>query len=50
MRVDMMNDAAEMLEASGIKDVKTYDNGSAPGMAIHEMELPAWDMTLKLQC
>jgi choline dehydrogenase-like flavoprotein len=37
MRVDMMNDAAEMLEASGIKDVKTYDNGSAPGMAIHEM-------------
>lgn len=37
MRVDMMNDAAEMLEAAGIKDVKTYDNGSAPGMAIHEM-------------
>ena len=37
MRVDMMNDAAEMLEAAGIKDVTTYDNGSAPGMAIHEM-------------
>ncbi|RYG51146.1 MAG: GMC family oxidoreductase, partial [Chitinophagaceae bacterium] len=37
MRVDMMNDAAEMLEAAGMKDVKTYDNGSAPGMAIHEM-------------
>ncbi|UYQ94739.1 GMC family oxidoreductase [Chitinophaga horti] len=37
MRKDMMNDAAEMLEAAGIKDVKTYDNGSYPGMAIHEM-------------
>jgi hypothetical protein len=23
MRIDMMNDAAEMLEASGIKNVKT---------------------------
>jgi choline dehydrogenase-like flavoprotein len=37
MRKDMMNDAAEMLEAAGVKDVKTYDNGSWPGMAIHEM-------------
>jgi len=37
MRVDMMNDAAEMLEAAGMKDITTYDNGSAPGMAIHEM-------------
>ncbi|MEO6916606.1 MAG: GMC family oxidoreductase [Chitinophagaceae bacterium] len=37
MRVDMMNDAAEMLEASGMKNVTTYDNGSYPGMAIHEM-------------
>lgn len=37
MRIDMQNDAAEMLEAAGIKDVKTYDNGSFPGMAIHEM-------------
>jgi choline dehydrogenase-like flavoprotein len=33
----MQNDAAEMLEAAGMKDVKTYDNGSFPGMAIHEM-------------
>jgi choline dehydrogenase-like flavoprotein len=33
----MMNDAAEMLEAAGVKNVKTYDNGSWPGMAIHEM-------------
>ena len=37
MRVDMINDAAEMLEAAGIKDVHTYDNGCDPGMAIHEM-------------
>jgi len=37
MRVDMMNDAAEMLTVAGLKDVKTYDNGYAPGMGIHEM-------------
>lgn len=37
MRIDMMNDAAEMLEDAGIKNVNTYDNGSEPGMAIHEM-------------
>jgi choline dehydrogenase-like flavoprotein len=37
MRKDMMNDAAEMLEAAGLKNVSTYDNGSYPGMAIHEM-------------
>jgi choline dehydrogenase-like flavoprotein len=37
MRVDMMNDAAEMLEKAGIKDVHTYDSGYYPGMGIHEM-------------
>jgi len=37
MRKDMANDAAEMLEAAGFKNVRTYDNGSYPGMAIHEM-------------
>jgi choline dehydrogenase-like flavoprotein len=37
MRKDMMNDAAEMLETAGLKNVRTYDNGSWPGMAIHEM-------------
>jgi len=37
MRIDMMNDAKEMLEASGVKDVRTYDAGYAPGMGIHEM-------------
>ncbi len=37
MRKDMMADAAEMLEASGLKNIRTWDNGSFPGMAIHEM-------------
>jgi choline dehydrogenase-like flavoprotein len=37
MRKDMANDAAEMLEAAGLKNVKTYDAGSYPGLAIHEM-------------
>jgi choline dehydrogenase-like flavoprotein len=37
MRVDMMNDAKEMLEAAGVKNVTTYDNGYEPGMGIHEM-------------
>jgi len=37
MRIDMANDAKEMLEASGLQNVKIYDNGSFPGMAIHEM-------------
>lgn len=37
MRKDMMNDAAEMLEKCGAKNIKTYDRGSFPGMAIHEM-------------
>ncbi|GAA4734558.1 GMC oxidoreductase [Flavisolibacter ginsenosidimutans] len=37
MRVDMMNDAKEMLETAGVKDVRTYDNDYAPGMGIHEM-------------
>ena len=37
MRKDMMADAAEMLEAAGAKNVETFDRGSFPGMAIHEM-------------
>lgn len=37
MRKDMINDAAEMLEAAGVKNVGTYDAGCFPGMAIHEM-------------
>lgn len=37
MRVDMMNDAKEMLESAGVKEVNTWDSGYAPGMGIHEM-------------
>jgi choline dehydrogenase-like flavoprotein len=37
MRKDMINDMAEMLEQAGANMVKTFDSGSFPGMAIHEM-------------
>jgi choline dehydrogenase-like flavoprotein len=37
MRKDMMQDAIEMLEAAGLKDVKSHDDGYYPGMGIHEM-------------
>lgn len=37
MRVDMMNDAAEMLEAAGCRDVQTTDTGYNFGRGIHEM-------------
>jgi choline dehydrogenase-like flavoprotein len=37
MRKDMMEDAKEMLEISGLKNVKTFDNEFFPGMGIHEM-------------
>ncbi len=33
----MMNDAAEMLEAAGFKNVSTYNAHSYPGLGIHEM-------------
>ena len=36
-REAMRNDMAEMLEAAGAKDVRTWDDGYAPGMGIHEM-------------
>ncbi len=37
MRVDMMNDMAEMLSECGVRDVKTFDQGYFPGQGIHEM-------------
>ena len=37
MRVDMMEEAKNMLEIAGLKDVKTYDNGYGFGQGIHEM-------------
>ncbi|WP_143959744.1 GMC oxidoreductase [Litoribacter populi] len=37
MRKDMMDDAAEMLEAAGLRNVNTYDAGYTFGQGIHEM-------------
>jgi choline dehydrogenase-like flavoprotein len=37
MRRDMASDMAEMLEAAGVKRVRTYDREYFPGMGIHEM-------------
>ena len=37
MRKDMKDAAAEMLEASGFKNVKTYDGADNIGLGIHEM-------------
>ena len=37
MRRDMMNDMADMLEATGVKEVHTFENDYYPGMGIHEM-------------
>jgi choline dehydrogenase-like flavoprotein len=37
MRKDMANDMAEMLEAAGVKNVRTFDEPCFPGAGIHEM-------------
>ncbi len=37
MRIDMENDAKEILEAAGVKDVNGWDGDYALGMGIHEM-------------
>lgn len=37
MRIDMKDDARDILENAGIKDVIAFDTESAPGAAIHEM-------------
>jgi choline dehydrogenase-like flavoprotein len=37
MRIDMINDAQEMIEKAGLMNVKPYDNGAVPGQSIHEM-------------
>jgi choline dehydrogenase-like flavoprotein len=37
MREDMKNDAAEMLEEAGFKNIRTFDNPGGPGLGIHEM-------------
>lgn len=37
MRKDMMNDAAEMLDAAGVKNIMTHDRNIGVGLGIHEM-------------
>jgi choline dehydrogenase-like flavoprotein len=37
MRIDMANDAKEMLEAAGVKEVNTYTSEAVLGKGIHEM-------------
>ena len=37
MRKDMLNDAVEMLEAAGVKNVKGREGDGTPGRGIHEM-------------
>jgi choline dehydrogenase-like flavoprotein len=37
MRKDMATDMAEILSATGVKDVQTFDDEYFPGMGIHEM-------------
>jgi choline dehydrogenase-like flavoprotein len=37
MRKDMMNDAIEILEAAGVKNVHGWDGDGTPGRGIHEM-------------
>ena len=37
MRKDMLNDAIEMLEIAGVKDVRGIDGDGTPGRGIHEM-------------
>src|ERR1700749_1885083 len=36
MRKDMQADAVEMLEAAGVKDIKSYDSNAYLGRGIHE--------------
>jgi choline dehydrogenase-like flavoprotein len=50
MRKDMANDAAEMLEAGGFKNVKTYDREIGVGLGIHEMGTARWAKIPRLQC
>jgi len=37
MRIDMKNDAMEMLSATGVKNIKGYDGDGTLGRGIHEM-------------
>jgi choline dehydrogenase-like flavoprotein len=37
MRKDIMNQAAEMFDAAGFKNIQTFDKGYSMGLGIHEM-------------
>lgn len=37
MKADMKNDAVEMLESAGCKNIRTFDNNAVLGGSIHEM-------------
>ena len=37
MREDMKNDAVEMYDALGLKNISTFDDPGGPGLGIHEM-------------
>ena len=45
MRLDMANDAAEMLEASGAKNVKPFDNNTPRARGSTRWARPAWATT-----
>ena len=47
MRKDMKEAAAEMLEAAGFKNVKTYDGANNIGLGIHEMGTARMGANLK---
>lgn len=47
MRKDMVNDAAEMLDAAGYKDIGTFDNFKGFGRCIHEMGTARMSHTAK---
>jgi choline dehydrogenase-like flavoprotein len=44
----MMNDAAEMLEAMGAKNIRTYNNKPSIGLGIHEMGTARMGTTSKV--
>jgi hypothetical protein len=47
----MMNDMAEMLEATGVKNVRVYDNTSFPGMGIpRNGDRREWAATRRHRC
>jgi choline dehydrogenase-like flavoprotein len=47
MRKDMLNDAIEMLEAAGVKNVQGRDGDGTPGRGIHEMGTARMGTTAK---